>query len=146
MILYGATYVGRVPLSSYPSNCWAGLRPILTSFWPFFLAALAGLSDGAFRPDDAPWPSARSLVLVALWLLSSAWATGMGGAFRGHYFILAAPAFSVLAAAGIVRLVSRAGRGWRPLAAFCVAACFLAYGISRAPWYYLPGDPGLKAR
>jgi len=147
---HNLAYAGRVPLRLYPHYCWGSFRSMLPSTWPILLLAGFGMAMGLARPgpDGPPARIARKKMwIIGAWLVFSFMGVAMGGYFREHYFMQAIPPVALLAGFGASRIalpasLSVLGRSL-PLS---IAGAVVLYGVTTAPWYYLPGSADEKCR
>jgi hypothetical protein len=153
-VRFNLRYAAGVRLASYPTMLAKQMGPTLPGLWPIYAAMLLGLMMPAPRtasvlaPDTrTPRGSRRSWLWVAAWLAASLVAAAAGGWFRRHYFHLAIPPASLMAALGIRALAGGllAGRPTRLLSAG-VALALVAFCVHGSWWYYGPGSPTAKSR
>ncbi|MBI5240810.1 MAG: glycosyltransferase family 39 protein [Elusimicrobia bacterium] len=127
VIGYNLAYAGGIPLRDYLRNFWTTFSRTLPGLWPVYLLALAG---AVFRAGAAAsW--------VIAWLAASFLGACVGGFFRPHYYLQAAPALAVLAGSAAAW-----PRRWDlpRLAAPAAAVAVVLYGILASFWYYGPGS------
>ncbi len=153
-VRFNLHYAAGVRLASYPTMLVKQMGPTLPGLWPIYAAVLLGLMMPAPRIASVPKSGAgtprgsrRSWLWVAAWLAASLVAAGSGGWFRRHYFHLAIPPASLMAALGVRALtgVLLSGRPARLLSA-SVALAIVAFCVHGSWWYYGPGSPTAKSR
>ena len=145
-------YAQERALVDYPYLFWRGFRMFFDSFWPLLLLAAAQVGWwlsilGTTRRDAVHADERRRTLLVLAWLGASFVGTASGGVFEPHYFMQLVPALATLAWMCIQALhlpgVERLGRGATRV--LLVAAVILVAVLGKT-WYYLPGNPDVKAR
>jgi 4-amino-4-deoxy-L-arabinose transferase-like glycosyltransferase len=153
-VRFNLRYAVGVRLASYPTMLVKQMGPTLPGLWPIYAAMLLGLMRPAPRTASVPAPgrrtprgSRRSWLWVAAWLAASLVAAASGGWFRRHYFHLAIPPASLMAAVGLRALGGAllAGRPARLLSAGAALA-IVAFCVHGSWWYYGPGPPLAKSR
>jgi 4-amino-4-deoxy-L-arabinose transferase-like glycosyltransferase len=149
-VRFNLAYATSVSFADYPGMLREELPRVLAALGPLFVAAALGPALRALRGAGPAGgrPTAADRRWLLGWLASGLLAVAAGGYFRGHYFQLAVPALSLLAALGLDDALGALAvpARWRPLGlAAAVAAASLA-AVSATPWYFLPGDPAAKVR
>ncbi len=153
-VRFNLRYAAGVHLASYPTMLAKQMGPTLPGLWPIYAAVLLGLVTPELRDRSAPAPEARtprgsrrSWLWVAAWLAASLVAAASGGWFRRHYFHLAIPPASLMAAVGL-RALGRALLAGRParLLSAGLALAIVAFCVHGSWWYYGPGSPMAKSR
>jgi 4-amino-4-deoxy-L-arabinose transferase-like glycosyltransferase len=143
ILVYNLSHVRTVPLWAYPQRFWPSFRALLQTAGPVYLLALAGLLAG-WRRGPA---RARGGRLAALWLAVAGVAVCIGGYFFQHYFMHPIPPVALLAAVGLTDLLGLVASGRpRVVLAGVTAGLAIAFGVVRAPEYYLRGSPAQKCR
>lgn len=141
VVRHNLGYAGRVAWAEYPAAFLGTFGPSLSACGPIYALALAG---ALLAPANA-----RAVALG--WFAFAFAGVAVGGYFRHHYFLQAAPAVAVLAGAGAAA-VGRLLAGddtRRPAAAIVATAalCSVALGIglfaSRA--YFFAASPMARA-
>jgi len=145
-------YAQQRAFAHYPYLFWRGFRPFLSSFWPLMLVAAAQVAGGLAifgraRRGSVQAVERRRTVLVLAWFGASAVGTASGGVFEPHYFMQLIPALATLAGMSIHALhFPGVERLWRGPTRALLAAAVILVPILGKTWYYLPGDPDVKAR
>jgi 4-amino-4-deoxy-L-arabinose transferase-like glycosyltransferase len=141
---HNLSYAARTPLLYYPALFLAAFSDIFLHLGPIFVLAGGGmLVPRALVPCPEELAHSRSVA----WLIFSLMGVCIGGYFREHYFIQILPPVALFAARGTVALASLLpAPRLRGALAWLLAGGAIAFGLVRAPWYYLPGPAADKAR
>ncbi len=141
VVRHNLGYAGRVAWAEYPAAFLETFGPSLSACGPIYALALAG---ALLAPAHA-----RTVALG--WLAFAFAGVAVGGYFRHHYFLQAAPAVAVLAGAGaaaVGRLLA-GGDSRRPapevFATAAVCAVALGIGLLASRTYFFPASPMARA-